>query len=467
MLEKFIKNRIIQALPFTPNEGQDELLHILSQFIISKDEQKTFVLRGYAGTGKTSLMAALVRAMKELQQSIVLLAPTGRAAKVLARYAQTPAYTIHKFIYRQNKLGTDAFSLSFNPHKNTIFIVDEASMISGECNNNTFGTGVLLNDLIQYISSGEQCSLLLLGDDAQLPPVGTSLSPALNIDYLKGYGLNVTSYTLTQVARQALDSSILSNATAIRKQIPSLSSINQYIHPHTFSFKFSTDFQSFNGSDFIELLEQSYREVGIEETIVLTRTNKRTNIYNEGIRARVLWREDALSSGDRLLISKNNYFWTKDYEGIPFIANGDMLEITRIRNWREMYGFQFVDASLKAIDYDWEIDVVLWLDTLTTDSPESNYQLHRTLFDRISKDYPELQHNRKKLIETIYESPYYNALQIRFAYAVTCHKAQGGQWKHVFIDPSNIPIEEQDNNYFRWLYTAVTRATEKVYLLKY
>lgn len=467
MLEKFIKNRIIQALPFTPNEGQDELLHILSQFIISKDEQKTFVLRGYAGTGKTSLMAALVRAMKELQQSIVLLAPTGRAAKVLARYAQTPAYTIHKFIYRQNKLGTDAFSLSFNPHKNTIFIVDEASMISGECNNNTFGTGVLLNDLIQYISSGERCSLLLLGDDAQLPPVGTSLSPALNIDYLKGYGLNVTSYTLTQVARQALDSSILSNATAIRKQIPSLSSINQYIHPHTFSFKFSTDFQSFNGSDFIELLEQSYREVGIEETIVLTRTNKRTNIYNEGIRARVLWREDALSSGDRLLISKNNYFWTKDYEGIPFIANGDMLEITRIRNWREMYGFQFVDASLKAIDYDWEIDVVLWLDTLTTDSPESNYQLHRTLFDRISKDYPELQHNRKKLIETIYESPYYNALQIRFAYAVTCHKAQGGQWKHVFIDPSNIPIEEQDNNYFRWLYTAVTRATEKVYLLKY
>lgn len=467
MLEKFIKNRIIQALPFTPNEGQDELLHILSQFIISKDEQKTFVLRGYAGTGKTSLMAALVRAMKELQQSIVLLAPTGRAAKVLARYAQTPAYTIHKFIYRQNKLGTDAFSLSFNPHKNTIFIVDEASMISGECNNNTFGTGVLLNDLIQYISSGERCSLLLLGDDAQLPPVGTSLSPALNIDYLKGYGLNVTLYTLTQVARQALDSSILSNATAIRKQIPSLSSINQYIHPHTFSFKFSTDFQSFNGSDFIELLEQSYREVGIEETIVLTRTNKRTNIYNEGIRARVLWREDALSSGDRLLISKNNYFWTKDYEGIPFIANGDMLEITRIRNWREMYGFQFVDASLKAIDYDWEIDVVLWLDTLTTDSPESNYQLHRTLFDRISKDYPELQHNRKKLIETIYESPYYNALQIRFAYAVTCHKAQGGQWKHVFIDPSNIPIEEQDNNYFRWLYTAVTRATEKVYLLKY
>ena len=467
MLEKFIKNRIIQALPFTPNEGQDELLHILSQFIISKDEQKTFVLRGYAGTGKTSLMAALVRAMKELQQSIVLLAPTGRAAKVLARYAQTPAYTIHKFIYRQNKLGTDAFSLSFNPHKNTIFIVDEASMISGECNNNTFGTGVLLNDLIQYISSGERCSLLLLGDDAQLPPVGTSLSPALNIDYLKGYGLNVTSYTLTQVARQALDSSILSNATAIRKQIPSLSSINQYIHPHTFSFKFSTDFQSFNGSDFIELLEQSYREVGIEETIVLTRTNKRTNIYNEGIRARVLWREDALSSGDRLLISKNNYFWTKDYEGIPFIANGDMLEITRIRNWREMYGFQFVDASLKAIDYDWEIDVVLWLYTRSKDYPESNYQLHRTLFDRISKDYPELQHNRKKLIETIYESPYYNALQIRFAYAVTCHKAQGGQWKHVFIDPSNIPIEEQDNNYFRWLYTAVTRATEKVYLLKY
>ena len=459
MLENFIKNRIIHALPFVPNEGQVELLQLLTRFILSPKERKAFVLRGYAGTGKTSIMAALVKALGELQQSIVLLAPTGRAAKVLAHYAQKPAYTIHKYIYRQNKLGVDAFSLSDNLHKHTLFIVDEASMISGQRDNPTFGTGVLLQDLIKYVYAGEGCSMLLLGDDAQLPPVGSDLSPALDVSYLLGYGLETTSYTLTQVARQALDSGILSNATAIREQIS---------HPQqAFNYQYTSDFQLFNGSDFIDLLEQAYKEVGAEETIILTRTNRRTNLYNQGVRARILWKEDAISAGDRLMITKNNYFWTKDYEGIPFLANGDMMEIVRLRNWREMYGFHFVDASLRAIDYDWEIDLILWLDTLTTDSPEINQQLHRQLFERISEDYPELQRNRKKLVETIYESPYYNALQIRFAYAITCHKAQGGQWKRVFIDPSNIPTEERDTSYYRWLYTAITRARETIYLLKY
>ncbi len=404
-------------------------------------------------------MAALVKALGELEQPIVLLAPTGRAAKVLARYANKSAYTIHKYIYRQNKLGMDAFSLSDNLHKHTLFIVDEASMISGQRDNPTFGSGILLQDLIKYVYSGEGCSLLLLGDDAQLPPIGSELSPALDVDYLTGYGLNIMSYTLTQVARQALDSGILTNATAIRQQISTPFS--------PFRYHFTPDFQTFQGNDFVELLEHSYNEVGVEETIILTRTNRRTNLYNQGVRTRILWKDDALSSGDRLMISKNNYFWTKDYEGIPFLANGDMMEIVRLRNWHEMYGFQFVDASLRALDYDWEIDVILWLDTLTTDSPDVNNQLHRQLFDRISEDYPELQNNRKKLVETIYDSPYYNALQIRFAYAVTCHKAQGGQWKRVFIDPSNIPIEERDKNYYRWLYTAITRATECIYLLKF
>ena len=402
-------------------------------------------------------MAALVKALGEVKQSVILLAPTGRAAKVLARYANKAAYTIHKYIYRQDKLGGDSFSLSDNLHKHALFIVDEASMISGQRDNPTFGTGVLLKDLIKYVYAGEGCSLLLLGDDAQLPPVGSDISPALDINYLLGFGLDITSYTLTQVARQALDSGILSNATAIRKQIS--------MPQQTFDYQYTSDFQAFEGVEFLELLEQSYNEVGAEETIILTRTNRRTNLYNQGVRARILWKEDAISSGDRLMITKNNYFWTKDYEGIPFLANGDMMEIVRLRNWREMYGFQFVDASLRAIDYDWEIDVILWLDTLTTDSPEVNHQLHQQLFDHISEDYPELQHNRKKLIETIYESPYYNALQIRFAYAVTCHKAQGGQWKRVFIDPGNIPVEERDKNYYRWLYTAITRATEQVYLL--
>ena len=458
MLENFIKNRIIQALPFTPNEGQTELLQLLTQFILSRNEQKGFVLRGYAGTGKTSIMAALVKALSELKQPVVLLAPTGRAAKVLARYANKAAYTIHKYIYRQDKLGTESFSLSDNLHKHTIFIVDEASMISGQQDNPTFGTEILLKDLIKYVYSGEGCSMLLLGDDAQLPPVGSEISPALDINYLMGFGLEITSYTLTQVARQALDSGILNNATNIREQINK--------NTTKFDYKFTPDFQAFSGGDFLELLEQSYKEVGLEETIILTRTNRRTNLYNQGVRARILWKEDEISSGDRLMISKNNYFWTKDYEGIPFLANGDMMEIVRLRNWREMYGYQFVDASLRSIDYNWEIDVILWLDTLTTDSPEINHQLHRTLFNRISEDYPELQHNRKKLVETIYDSPYYNALQIRFAYAVTCHKAQGGQWKRVFIDTGNIPIEERDKNYYRWLYTAITRASEQVYILE-
>ena len=404
-------------------------------------------------------MAALVKALGEVKQSVILLAPTGRAAKVLARYANKAAYTIHKYIYRQDKLGGDSFSLSDNLHKHALFIVDEASMISGQRDNPTFGTGVLLKDLIKYVYAGEGCSLLLLGDDAQLPPVGSDISPALDINYLLGFGLDITSYTLTQVARQALDSGILSNATAIREQIS--------MPQQTFDYQYTSDFQAFEGVEFLELLEQSYNEVGAEETIILTRTNRRTNLYNQGVRARILWKEDAISSGDRLMITKNNYFWTKDYEGIPFLANGDMMEIVRLRNQREMYGFQFVDASLRSLDYDWEIDVVLWLDTLTTDSPEANHLLHRQLFDRISEDYPELQHSRKKLVEKIYESPYYNALQIRFAYAVTCHKAQGGQWKHVFIDPSNIPPEERDKNYYRWLYTAITRATEQIYLLKY
>ena len=345
MLENFIKNRIINALPFAPNEGQEELLHLLTQFILSKKEQKAFVLRGYAGTGKTSIMAAVVKALDELKQPVVLLAPTGRAAKVLARYANKPAYTIHKYIYRQDKLGADSFSLSDNLHKHTLFIVDEASMISGQQENPTFGTGILLKDLIKYVYAGEGCSMLLLGDDAQLPPVGSDLSPALDVDYLLGYGLDITSYTLTQVARQALDSGILSNATAIREQI------TQPEKP--FEYQYSPDFQSFEGSDFLELLEQSYREVGSEETIILTRTNRRTILYNQGVRARILWKEDAISSGDRLMITKNNYFWTKDYEGIPFLANGDMMEIVRLRNQREMYGFQFVDASLRSLDYDW------------------------------------------------------------------------------------------------------------------
>ena len=465
MLEQFIKNRIIASLSFMPNEGQNALLDKLSRFIISPVERKAFILLGYAGTGKTSMMAALVQAYKELQQKVVLLAPTGRAAKVLSRYAHTPAYTIHKFIYRQKKLGEEVFSLNDNLYKHTLFIVDESSMISGIRDNQTFGSGILLDDLVKYVYSGDGCSLLLLGDNAQLPPIGTELSPALREEYMAKYSLNITTHTLTEVARQALDSGILSNATTLR---------HVALNPHNSAGKDmweylqqSADLEMISGSEFIEKIEESYRDIGAEQTIILTRTNKRTNIYNQGIRARILWREEEIENGDRLMVSKNNYFWTEKYENLPFLANGDMLEISRLRNIREMYGFHFADAQLRALDYDWEIDAVIWLDTLHSDSPEMNNGLHRELFGRIAEDYPELAHNRKKLIETIYQSPYYNALQVRFAYAVTGHKSQGGQWKHVYIDPyKGGELHADEEGFYRWLYTAVTRASEKVYFIK-
>ena len=475
MLEKFIQNRIIQCLPFTPNEGQMELLDKLSRFITSQEARKAFILRGYAGTGKTSIMAALVQSLKQLNQRFVLLAPTGRAAKVLGRYAGYPAYTIHKYIYRQKQLGEEVFTLNDNLHKHTLFIIDEASMISGVREAGSFGSGMLLDDLVKYVYSGEGCSMLTLGDDAQLPPVGSIVSPALQADYMRGYQLDISTHTLTQVARQALDSGILENATKLRDLALgiTLPTEENEVEELWKILEEKADIKTIAPQESQELIEASHNEVGEEETILLTRTNKRTNIYNQGIRARILWREEEISSGDRIMISKNNYFWTEKYEDLPFIANGDMLEIVRLRNMREMYGYRFVDAQLRALDYDWEIDAVLWIDTLNSDSAEATQQMQRDLFEKIREDYPELQHKKKELIKTIYQSPYYNALQMRFAYAITGHKSQGGQWKHVFIDPYKgqrggavSDRGEEARSFYRWIYTAITRATEQVYILK-
>ena len=476
MLEKFIQNRIIQCLPFTANEGQMQLLDKLSRFITSPAPRKAFILRGYAGTGKTSIMAALVQSLKQLNQRFVLLAPTGRAAKVLSRYAGHPAYTIHKFIYRQKQLGEEVFTLNDNLHKHTFFIIDEASMISGVREAHGFGSGMLLDDLVKYVYSGEGCSLLTLGDDAQLPPVGSIVSPALQTDYMLGYQLDITSHTLTQVARQALDSGILHNATQLRELAlgTTLPSEENEVEQLWKILEEKSDIRTIPNQELQELIETAHNEVGDEETILLTRTNRRTNIYNQGIRARILWREDEISSGDRIMISKNNYFWTEKYENLPFLANGDMLEIVRLRNMREMYGYRFVDAQLRALDYDWEIDAVLWIDTLYSDSPEATQNMQRNLFSKIAEDYPELQRNKKELVKTIYQSPYYNALQMRFAYAITGHKSQGGQWKRVFIDPyiggsqpqPNGNHNEDARSFYRWIYTAITRATEQVYILK-
>lgn len=474
MIEQFIKNRIRQQLPFSTNEGQEELLDKLAHFITDSKERKAFILRGYAGTGKTSIMAALVKALKDLQQHLVLLAPTGRAAKVLSHYATTSAYTIHKYIYRQKQLGEDTFTLNDNLRPNTLFIIDEASMISGKRDNHNFGSGMLLDDLVKYVYSAKGCCLLMLGDDAQLPPVGSQESPALNTNFMAGYGLDISTHTLTEVARQALDSGVLHNANILRPLalgeivMPSgrvEDTMWQYL-------QLGEDINTINGTMLPEVLEEAYQDAGIEETILLTRTNRRTNIYNQAIRTRILWKDEEISTGDRLMVCKNNYFWTEKYEGIPFLANGDMLEVTRLRNIREVYGYHFADAQLKALDYDWEIDAVLWLDTMNSDGSEANLKMHKDLFEKIAEDYPELQQNRKKMIDTIYQSPYYNALQIRMAYAITGHKSQGGQWARVFIDPykggdiNRLSTLEEQQEFYRWLYTAVTRATGKVYLIK-
>ena len=469
MLTDFIIGRIKAELPFEPNAEKEGLFKALGSFIVSREPRKAFILRGYAGTGKTSVVSALVRSLSALKQPCILLAPTGRAAKVLSRYSGAQAYTIHKKIYRQNQLGVEAFSLSDNLHKHTLFIVDEASMLSAARDNSTFGSGCLLDDLVKYVYNGQECSLLLLGDDAQLPPVGSLNSAALDAEFMaRSYQLAITHYQLSEVARQALDSGILSEATRIRESIGDLSLVigDLSIRPN------GIDIIQVPGEEVIETLEQSWREVGAEETLIIARSNKMTNLYNQGVRARILWKEDDLSNGDRLMVSKNNYFWTQEYKDLEFLANGDMLEITRLTNRHELYGFNFAKASLRSVDYDWEIEALVWLDTLTTDSPEANYALQKTLFSRIAEDYPEIK-NKKELIKRIYESPYYNALQVRFAYCVTCHKAQGGQWKHVYIDTSGIGEDEarmsdasERREYLRWLYTAVTRSTEKIFILR-
>ena len=441
MLEDFIIGRIRDELPFEPNAEKEGLLKALGSFIISRDARKAFVLRGYAGTGKTSVMSALVRALEGLKQPCILLAPTGRAAKVLSRYVE-------------------AFSLSDNLHTRTLFIVDEASMLSGQRDNGVFGSGCLLDDLIRYVYNDKGCSLLLVGDNAQLPPVGSTQSPALDSDYMaSSYQLSVFSYQLKDVARQALDSGILSEATRIRDGAIT-------IQPN------GKDVIRVPGEEAIETIEASWRNVGAEETLIIARSNKMTNLYNQGVRARVLWKEEDLSNGDRLMVTKNNYFWTKGYENLEFLANGDMFAVERLYNRHELYGFEFARASLRSVDYDWEIDAMIWLDTLTTDSSEASYDLQKELFSRIAEDYPEIR-NKKELVKKIYESEYYNALQVRFAYCVTCHKAQGGQWKHVYIDTSGIGEDEarmsdpsERREYMRWLYTAVTRATEKIYILR-
>ena len=463
MLNNFFLEQVKKNFQFDPTHEQYDVLEKWSDFLFDRNTDSLFLLKGYAGTGKSSLIGAVVKTLNEMKQKSVLLAPTGRAAKVFSAYSGQNAYTIHKKIYRQKEFSNDptGFVLADNLHKHTLFIVDEASMISNDgLDSSYFGSGRLLDDLIHYVYSGEGCRLVLLGDSAQLPPVSQPESPALNLSVLQGYGLIVHSMILTEVVRQEKTSGILTNATLLRKK---MDTGNMSVFPKLIT-QSGTDVQIVNGEDILENIQDAYHRDGLEETIVITRSNKRANGFNNTIRNRILFREEELTSGDLLMVVKNNYHWANEEESMEFIANGDLMEILRIRRIQELYGFRFCDVTVRFPDYGAEIDMKILLDTLHTDSPALPKELNDKLFYAILEDYADISAKREKM-KLMKVNPYYNVVQVKYAYAVTCHKAQGGQWKNVFIDLSYIPQEHLGIEFYRWLYTAFTRATERVFLI--
>jgi exodeoxyribonuclease V len=424
------------------------------------------LLKGFAGTGKTTMINQLVKTLEAFKIPAFLLAPTGRAAKVLMNYTDRPSYTIHKKIYRQKSSvdGMGVFVLDKNLHKSAFFIVDEASMVSNQSAESTvFGSGRLLDDLLEYVYSGEGCRLILAGDTAQLPPVGVPLSPALSKTVIEQYGFGVIENELTEVVRQTKESGVLYNATALRNFL-ALEEEGGYFPVQVDGFN---DIEKISGSDLIEKINSCYDKYGVYETTVLTRSNKRANLYNKGIRSSVLYRESEISRGDLVMVVKNNYYWSLRSEDIDFIANGDIAEIVHIYGYEELHGFRFADVSLRFIDYDdVEIECKIVLDTLQIESASMSQEDNRRLFYSVSEDYMEIK-NKKDRWKKIREDPYYNALQIKFAYAITCHKAQGGQWKAVFVDTGYITQEMLNREFYRWLYTAFTRTLDKLYLVNF
>ncbi len=464
MFVEEVCGQIIQNLGHVPTSGQEKVIKALGSYLLCR-EDRIFLIKGYAGTGKTSIVASLVRSLTHYRYRSVLLAPTGRAAKVLSRYSGAAAYTIHKKIYRQKTVidGFGEFTLDRNLYRNTIFIVDEASMIANKSLDlSVFGSGRLLDDLISFVFSGIGCKLILIGDDAQLPPVGFDQSDALDQKYLERYGIPVDEYYLDEVVRQSLDSGILFNATKLRKKIQP----DVHGFPGLITGQFP-DFVSVTGETLTDMLESSYNSVGQEETIVLCRSNKLANRYNKGIRSTILQYDDDIRMGDLVMVVRNNYHWLKDSEEVDFIANGDILEVNRVKGSKELYGFDFRDLSVHLSDYRvMDFEALAMLDTLYADGPALDKDRSRSFYSAVSEDYQHMK-GKKHKSDAIREDPYYNALQIKFAYAITCHKAQGGQWKHVYIDQGWQPEEKLDREYYRWLYTAITRATEKVFLVNF
>lgn len=463
MREEIIFKQLAGNLGNVPTEDQSVVLRKIAGYLVSERED-IFLLTGYAGTGKTSVISTLVRTLGSLRIKCVLLAPTGRAAKVLSSYAGMQAFTIHKRIYRQQSLkdGTGRFVLDRNLSRNTLFIVDEASMISNSSNDlSIFGSGCLLDDLIEYVYSGQGCRLILVGDTAQLPPVGSSISPALDPEILKTYGFGVTTSELKQVVRQSEESGILMNATKIRLQIDE----ENLVHPEIDCRHYS-DIKRIKGEELIEYLSEAYNECGIGGTIVVVNSNKQANRYNQGIRNKIFFRDEEIGPGDIVMVVKNNYSHFNEEEGPGFIANGDIAEIKRIISYEDRYGFRFAEMVLRFFDYDIELESKVMLDVLHSESPSLTTERSKELFNNILPDYLHLK-SRRKQYEAVREDPWFNALQVKFAYAVTCHKAQGGQWDRVFIDQGMFNRTEITLDYLRWFYTALTRATGSVFLVNF
>ena len=465
MLSTHISHQIYAKLSFDATNNQKKIIEKLSEWLSSDDFERIFLLNGYAGTGKTTIIAALVAALKELGMKTILLAPTGRAAKVLARYSNENAFTIHKKIYRERSItGYEShFSLDYNRERDAIFIVDEASMLSaGSSEESTFGTGNLLDDLVQYVRTGKRCRLMLVGDDAQLPPVGDDYSPALDPATIMHYG-EVEYASMDEVVRQTQDSGILFNATMLRCMLEN----NIYEIPK-FDISFP-DIYQVQGNELLEALQDCYDRYGRDETIVITRSNKRANRYNEGIRRYNLSAEEEIESGDMLMVVKNNYYYAENDKESPmaFIANGDVVRLRRLRRFEDLYGFRFADALIEFPDYDgYEMNTKIILDTLSSESPSLSREQSRQLFYEVEKDYADITAKSKRY-KAIRENEHFNAIQIKFAYAVTCHKAQGGQWSAVFIDRCIFGDEPMSRDMLRWLYTAITRATERIYLVNF
>ena len=471
-----LKYKILQQFGFPPTQEQAHALEVFAEFLTDRDPHAVMVLRGSAGTGKTTLSGAIVRTLKEIRQKVMLLAPTGRAAKVFSLNSGSPAYTIHRRIYREKSFsGVEGqFNLNDNLYTDTLFMVDEASMIANMgLGGMSFGSGCLLDDLVHFVYQGRNDRLLLIGDKAQLPPVGEEESPALHAAMLEGYGLKVYECDLNEVLRQSEESGILYNATMIRQMITH----DDITQLPKIRFVGYSDIKPMPGAELIEALADSYHHVGLDDTIVVTRSNKRANIFNQGIRNMVLDREEELSQGDILMIVKNNYYWMEEERKsnnklqsneIPaFLANGDRAKVLKVRRRIDLYGFRFATLLLQFPDYgNYELEATVLLDTLTSEAPALTHEQQEQLFHQIEEDYQDIPLKADRM-KAIRQDQFFNALQVKFAYAVTCHKAQGGQWAHVYVDQGYMTDDMLNPDYIHWLYTAFTRATEMLYLVNW